>query len=242
MNLLLFGDKLKALRKAKGITQEEVANALNISRGAYIGYEKGQNEPRATVLINLANYFRIDINHFFGDEFITLNNVNILTFPVSDSTKEIIIYVPQEAKAGYLEGFEKIDYVKDLRTFSLPKHEIGTFRAFEIKGDSMPPIKDGFIVIGKYIDKLDEINSGKRYILVTSEDGIVFKRVHLHEKNLILSSDNHNYSPYALDFSDIKEIWQFYSFVGFPEYEGSFSEQITQRLDNIEDKISQRIS
>lgn len=45
-NQLSFGKKLKMLRVGKGLTQEEMANKLGISRRAYIPYEQDKAKPR----------------------------------------------------------------------------------------------------------------------------------------------------------------------------------------------------
>ncbi len=63
-----FGEKLKALRNNKKMTQDEVANAVGVSRRAYIAYEQGNARPRkqetydklAATLGCDANYLRIE--------------------------------------------------------------------------------------------------------------------------------------------------------------------------------------
>jgi hypothetical protein len=51
--------------------------------------------------------------------------------------------VPLKASAGYLNGYADPEYVAKLPKFYLPMFKQGTFRAFEIKGDSMLPIISG---------------------------------------------------------------------------------------------------
>lgn len=234
MILTFIGKRLEELRKKKGLTQETIANHLGISRSAYIGYEQGKHDPRGSLLKKMANFFGITTSEFLGEEN-TNQNLKILTFPVTKDGNEHIVYVPEEAKAGYLEGYKEVHYVKELHSFSLPRHEHGTFRAFEIKGDSMPPINQGFIVIGQYAES---IISGKRYILTTDEEGIVFKRVYLQGSQIILISDNPYYEPYTIELKQVKELWQFYSFIGFPEYEGPIHQQILTRLAQIDNKLT----
>jgi len=63
-----------------------------------------------------------------------------------------------------------------------------TYRAFEITGDSMLPVPSKSIVIGEYVADLSHIKNGEAYIIITKEEGIVYKRVYnfLKESNGIL--------------------------------------------------------
>ncbi len=56
--------KLKTLRKAKGITQEQLADAVGISRGAIGGYEIGRRNPRLPDLQKIAEYFGVGLDYF----------------------------------------------------------------------------------------------------------------------------------------------------------------------------------
>ena len=60
-----IADKLKTLRKAKGMTQQDVADAIGISRGTIAGYEIGRRTPRFPDLQRLAELFGVGLD-FFG--------------------------------------------------------------------------------------------------------------------------------------------------------------------------------
>ena len=91
----------------------------------------------------------------------------------------------------------------------LPFRVIGKHRAFPIKGDSMPPLRDGCFVIGKFLESLKQINDGDTYILITRDDGIVYKRVYRNGNALELHSDNKAYQPYTIKASEVLEVWEF---------------------------------
>jgi hypothetical protein len=57
-----------------------------------------------------------------------------------------------KASAGYINGYSDPEFVRELPKFHLPMLQGGTFRAFEIKGDSMLPIHPGSIIVGEYVD------------------------------------------------------------------------------------------
>ena len=105
----------------------------------------------------------------------------------------------------------------------------------------MPPINDGFIVIGRYIETFNDIISNRRYVLVTVNEGIVFKRVNknaIFQSKLFLHSDNLSYSPYSIEKEEILEIWSFYSFIGYPDhYKSHVIYDIFNKLEVIYNKI-----
>ena len=56
--------KIKTLRKAKGLTQEQLADALGMTRGAIGGYEAGRRNPRLPDLQKIADYFGVGLDYF----------------------------------------------------------------------------------------------------------------------------------------------------------------------------------
>jgi len=63
-----FGAYIKNIRKLKGLSQQEVANALNISQSAYSRYEAGTREMNLDVAIDIANYLNFDLGAFLTKE------------------------------------------------------------------------------------------------------------------------------------------------------------------------------
>lgn len=57
---------LKALRKQKGLKQQEVAEFIGITRAAYANIENGKRETDFTTLKKLADYFNVSIDYLFG--------------------------------------------------------------------------------------------------------------------------------------------------------------------------------
>jgi len=225
----LLSKNLTYLRTQSNKTQEFIAKKIGITRQALIKYEKGSSEPKASTLKRIAIFYDVTLDLLMTSNLakrkeITHNvlesKVRILTVTTTNSLKEKIELVPFEAQAGYLQEFQKPSYISKLPTFSLPKHHNGIYRAFEINGDSMPPINNNSIAIGRYIESWSDILPNKRYILVSKNEGIVFKRVYKDKNNvnnLILSSDNKDYAPYSLHASELAEIWLFVSFIGFSD-------------------------
>lgn len=126
---------------------------------------------------------------------------DVVVVTIDENNRNNIELVPVKAAAGYLNGYADPEYIKELPRFKLPILKQGTYRAFEISGDSMLPIMPGTIVVGEWVDDINSIKNGKPYILVTGREGIVFKRLfnYLQESGkLFLVSDNRQYTPIRL--------------------------------------------
>lgn len=61
-----FYSVLKSLRTANGLTQEELAKALKISRSTVGMYENGSREPDYETLEAIADFFNVDIDYLLG--------------------------------------------------------------------------------------------------------------------------------------------------------------------------------
>ena len=57
-----LGEKIKQLRKSKGISQEELASMLKINRNYLSRIETGKSEPTSSILKHIAEIFSIDLN------------------------------------------------------------------------------------------------------------------------------------------------------------------------------------
>lgn len=60
-------NRLEMLRKEKGIRQEDLAQALGVSRQTVISLEKGKYNPSLSLAFKLARYFAMPIEEIFDD-------------------------------------------------------------------------------------------------------------------------------------------------------------------------------
>ncbi len=60
-------NRLEALRREKGVRQEDLAQALNVSRQTIISLEKGKYNPSLALAFRLARYFGLPIEEIFDD-------------------------------------------------------------------------------------------------------------------------------------------------------------------------------
>lgn len=219
--IMKIAHNIKYLRGLKSLSQEKLADELGITRSRLGAYEENRNEPPIEILIKLSDYFhisidvliRVDLRKTKPENLIKLNN-NRLLFPVviDNDNKDRIEVITEKASAGYLNGYADPEYIESMPFMELPYDLSGKQRAFPIKGDSMPPLETGDYVVGKYLESLNEIINGRTYILLTQNDGIVYKRVNKVSKDKYeLISDNTAYQSYTIKASDMLEVWEFTS-------------------------------
>ncbi len=233
-----IADNIKHLRKKAGFTQEQFANEVGIKRSLVGAYEEGRAEPRLQTLTSIAKVLSVSVDGLINQDLTNEENfekarekIRILSVTVDSEDRENIELVPSKAAAGYLNGFSDPEYIAELPKFRLPilPHN-ATYRAFEINGDSMTPLASGSIVIGKYVESIRDVRSGKTYVLITRQDGIVYKRVfnYLEEKGkLFLVSDNKSYSPYEVDPVDVEEIWEAIAYISIQFPDPDAADEIT---------------
>lgn len=218
-----ISSNIKYLRKSKGLTQDQLADKIGVNRAMIGSYEEGRAMPKLQVLQTLVYYFGISLDDLVLRDLSIGNepdgtmdargtNLRVLSTIVDRDNNELITLVPVKAAAGYLNGYSDPDFVDSLPRFSLPFAELGkerTYRAFQIDGESMEPIPSGAYIISEYVSDWHSIKDGTTYVLVTRDDGVVYKRVYIHPSGeLWLKSDNPAFDAYSVHLSRVLEVWK----------------------------------
>ncbi|MFC3881183.1 XRE family transcriptional regulator [Algoriphagus namhaensis] len=217
------------LRKKKGLTQEQLAEELGITRSRIGSYEEGRSEPSIDILILISGYFQLPIDALVRHDlslsknksFIDIGSQRVL-FPIimDGEEKDLIEVISAKASAGYLNGYSDPEFIEQLEKIRLPFLPSGKHRAFPIKGDSMLPLKDGSFVIARFLESIQELHEGKTYVLLTAQEGIVYKRVYRKDaESLLLHSDNKDYAPYTVKLEEVLELWEFSCSINMSDFE-----------------------
>lgn len=80
--------RLKMIRTQNKFTQQQIADALGISRSAYCGYEIGRRNVDIATLKKLASFYNIKISCFFEEEILAISETDGEKEYVSSLTKE----------------------------------------------------------------------------------------------------------------------------------------------------------
>ena len=105
-----FNEKLKALRKQKGLTQEELAEILFVSRTAVSKWESGRGVPNIESLKSISKYFSISIDELLsGEELLTIadedckqreKHICDLVFGLLDCSMLMFLFLPFFGERG----------------------------------------------------------------------------------------------------------------------------------------------
>ncbi len=257
---MFIGQNLKILRKRLSHSQEEIATVLGLTRSSYSGYENGVAQPSVENLIAFSAYFNINIDDLLKKDFSKFKEIEIeeliegpkadtsgkhlrvLTSLVDSEDNELIEMIPQKASAGYANGYADPDYLKVLPTFHLPfLSKNKKYRSFPIKGDSMPPVVEGSQVVAEFVQNWMTIRDATPCIVVTKDDGIVFKVLNNHlstNESFQLCSTNTFYEPYEVKANEILEIWRFVNYISpeLPEIKMDES-GLTQSIQALQQEV-----
>ncbi len=226
-----FSSNIKLLRTRKGRTQSDVAAALDLKRTTINALENAISQPTVIQLqvfsklfgIAIDTLINVDLNRLSESQFTDLQNgfdvfirgtnLRVIATTVDSANNDNIEFVNEKAKAGYVTSFADPEYIGNLPVFQLPfLSKEKKYRAFTISGDSMLPIPSGSVVIGEFVQNFYTIKKGEGYIIVTREEGVVFKIVkdYISEKrSFLLASLNSAFQPYLIPIVEVKEAWKF---------------------------------
>lgn len=95
---MLLGQRIKSLRKEKGLTQEELGKLINVTKVSICCYEKERRVPTLETLLALAEVFNVDLNYFLGND--------------------LYVVSEQDEKYGTYVAHEEIEFLKEIRNHS----------------------------------------------------------------------------------------------------------------------------
>ena len=252
---MTLAQRIKNLRKELGLNQTEFAQRVGITQTSLSQIEGEKNGISYDVYKAIVSEFAVDpiwLMDGVGSMFLLSDRAQSrsdkfgalpLVIQIDSDLEENIVMVDKKAAAGYLQHQQDPEFIAKLPSFRLPGYSGKTFRAFEIMGDSMlPGICPKDMIVGSYVESLNDIKNGRVYIVVTHDGSIVAKRVTSLGNDLFeLKSDNTIYEPYAVKAEDIGQIWKAESRITREFDKPSGNERMSsveQRLLVLERKLS----
>ena len=178
-----LSDMLSYLRKRTGLSQQELADKLGLTRSAIGMYETGKREPDLETLEVFADFYNVDMN--------TLTGRSSAPLPPNVTPLEPMQKIPlvgQIACGVPILAEENItDYV------DLPAHIRADF-ALTCKGDSMvgAGIRDGDVV---YIRQQEEVENGQIAAVMVGDEEATLKRFYAEHGVVQLVAENPAIQP-----------------------------------------------
>lgn len=246
----MISKNLIYLRKKNKLSQQALADLMGVARSTLGDYERGMSEPNITMLIRFAKHFGVTMDQLLVEnishqdlEIIKNKDMRVLAITVDSNNRDNIEMVDSKAEAGYLSSYSDPEFIKELPKISFPNMPQGTFRGFEIQGDSMLPVEPGSVIICSYVERLEHLKDDKTYVIISRQNGLVYKRVKNDPDNLSLTliSDNEAYLPYRIDYTEIDEVWQYFAHLSFSDTKMSFNSMLEDKLSDIQLKLNQLV-
>lgn len=203
-----FGDRLKELRKEKGISGLELANIFKVHKGSVSNWETNRRSPDKEMIVKLAEYFGVTVDYLLGNSDIRQakdrktidlfpgysfsDNPNALDF-LKEINKEQAVKLPivGSVRAG-VGGVAFDDYLGYEYAHGINPNEAIYFY-LKVKGDSMEPkISEGDLAL---VRKQDDIENGELAVVVINGYEGVIKKVIKKENCIELHSFNMYYPP-----------------------------------------------
>lgn len=177
-----LSDMLTYLRKRKGLTQQQLADQLNMSRSAIGMYETGKREPEIEVLEAFADFYNVDMNTLTG------RFPSPVPIPSGFQPLPPMDKVPLVGKIACGSPILAEQNVES--TVSVPTEWHADF-TLVCDGDSMiPTFQDGDLVA---IRIQPEVENGE-VAAVRIDNEATLKRVYLHEDYIELRPENSSYA------------------------------------------------
>ena len=177
-------NRLKELRKAKQMTQAEVAKIVGIGQSGYSFWESGRSKIDDAGLRKLASLYNVTIDYLLGTD-------------TNKPKQSVQIPVLGDVAAGI--PIEAIENIVDYEEIDAALAATGEFFGLRIKGDSMEPrIREGDVVI---VRKQSDADTGDTAVVLVNGDSATVKRIKKEPDGdlwLIPNNpayDTHHYTP-----------------------------------------------
>ena len=152
-----FSDMLRLLRRQRNITQDKLAEDLDLSKSAISMYENGQRLPSFEVLEAFADYFNVSLSVLTGKP-----ESSAIRIPV---VGHVVAGIPTEA----------VEDIVDLEEIPNAMAQRGDYIGLKVKGSSMEPrFVEGDTVI---VRRQPDVESGEIAIVFVNGDEATMKKV-----------------------------------------------------------------
>lgn len=186
-------ENMICIRKAKKLTQAQVAEYLKIDKTTYCKYETGKSEPDVKTLKKIAEYFGTTVEYLIGNtDDPSPNKKEGYRIPVLGT---VAAGIPLTAIEN-IEDWEEIDpeLLKDGSEY------VG----LKIHGHSMEPrMRDGDVVI---VRLQDDCNTGDIAIVIVNGDEATCKKIKKTPEGIMLIPLNQNFEPMFYSNKEIVDL------------------------------------
>jgi repressor LexA len=202
----MFNEVLKSLRNKRGLTQESLANKLNVSPSTYGLWEQGRRTPEKNMLIKIADLFDVSVDDllgrkklppdFFPASEIDYNRIGVKV-PILGTVKAGIPILAIENIIGY--GVADLDDNTD-------------YFLLKVKGDSMQPdIKENSHIL---VHKQNICSNGQIVVVLINGDEATVKTIKFEKNGVILIPSNPAYDTIFISKEQMEREPEYFRIIG----------------------------
>ncbi|ENV56501.1 hypothetical protein F951_02199 [Acinetobacter soli CIP 110264] len=197
-----LGTRLKELRKNKKITQQQIADAIGVSKTSVIYWEKGDNLPKHDSLMALAQVLNVSSAYLLNGEENDKSDSNVsMPFQISGRLIPVISWV----QAGTWTSVEAVPAGTQFDKWLPPNPKCGKHGyGLEVSGESMlPDFRPGDKIYVNPDFQVSDLKTGD-LVIVSSESGkaATFKKLIVETDNMYLQPLNPEWSEKAIALED----------------------------------------
>lgn len=192
----MFAERLKALRKEKGISQKKLAQELCLTQQAVGKWETGRCTPDPQTIAALAAYFQVSSDHLLGCE----AGARAVPAPARIA-QEHLIPVIGTVRAGFgALAFEE-DYGEEYACVKDPEQ----YFYLIVKGDSMEPrIQDGDLAL---VHRQQTLENGDLGVVVYGDGAGTLKKFIQRGNSVVLQPFNAAYQSQVIMGQDLENLY-----------------------------------
>ena len=199
----IYSERIKRLRKERGLSQDQLAKILGVSRSTVGMYETGKREPDFESCEAIADFFNVDMDYLIGRSPVQRKSVVFKEIPPGFEPIPKMQRVPL---VGQIACGQPITAEENLEGYIEAPAEKQIDFALTCRGDSMidAGIHDGDIA---YIRKQPQVENGQLAAVRIGTEATL-KRVYYYpaEKKIILQPANSAYPPLSYTGEELNEI------------------------------------
>lgn len=206
----LIGKRIQEIRTQRGMTQEALAERINISKSSISEWEACKRVPRMETLRKIADALGVDVWEIIGFNDLEFTPIKD-GIPLPSNIRPISTLHRQRVPLiGSVAAGEPIYDPEELGIYV--ESPVDADAAITIRGDSMvPTYLDGDLV---YVKARPDVPEGA-VAVVFLDDEATLKHVYKRPTGLTLWSDNTDYAPMNIEFEDYSNVRIFGVPVGY---------------------------
>lgn len=198
----MFDEKLRFLREKAGLSQEQLANAIGVSKSTIGMYEQGKRMPKTkTVLKDIASYFNVSIDYLVDHTTADVAEEDYVRFGLRPVLKR------RYPMLGKVACGEPIMNDEGYESYIEASGDIDADFCLKAQGDSMinARIFDGDVV---FIRQQEMVENGEIAAVIVNDEEVTLKRFFYYQElnQVVLQAENPTYRPMVYTDEELDHI------------------------------------